>query len=57
LIAALNDAVTQIDPRAQDAAFTRAHDEMLKSHWAEAPPVGVGIRAERLAAIMLNDSE
>jgi lysozyme len=57
LIGALNDAVTQIDPAAQESAFARAHDEMLKSHWAEAPPVGVGIRAERLAEIMLNDSE
>jgi hypothetical protein len=56
LIGALNDAVTQIDPAAQGAAYSRAHDEMLKSHWAEAPPVGVGIRAERLAEIMLNDS-
>ena len=50
---ALADAVTQIDPASQASAYARAHDEMLKSHWAEAPPVGVGIRAEQLAEIML----
>ena len=54
---ALDAAVLESDPLAAAALYQRAHDEMLKSHWAEAPPVGVGIRAERLAEIMRDDHE
>lgn len=57
LIAALEEAVNTVDPQAAQACYLRAHNEMLKSHWAEAPPIGVGIRAERLADIMRDDHE
>lgn len=51
---ALAMAVTQIDPSAQARSWQAAHDAMLASRWAEAPPVGVGDRAKLLASIMLS---
>jgi lysozyme len=54
LIAALAQLVTETDRAARAATLQVCHDEMLASEWAEAPPAGVGIRAETLASIMLS---
>jgi GH24 family phage-related lysozyme (muramidase) len=48
-------AVADVDPAEQRQAFQRVHDDMLLSHWAARPPVGVGARATRLAEILLAD--
>lgn len=53
LVAALGQLVTETDVTARLATLKVCHDEMLASEWAEEPPIGVGIRAERLAEIML----
>jgi lysozyme len=54
LIAALAQLVAETDPAARAATLQICHDEMLASEWAEQPPIGVGIRAEVLAGIMLS---
>ena len=54
LAAALALAVTQLDAQAQAKSWQAAHDAMLASKWAAAPPAGVGDRAKLLASIMLS---
>jgi GH24 family phage-related lysozyme (muramidase) len=48
------DGFTNLKAALAAGNWQRAHDEMLSSRWAEQPPIGVGIRAENLAAIMLS---
>ena len=46
--------VTQTDPDAKAKTLQAAHDAMLASKWAAAPPAGVGDRAKVLASIMVS---